>query len=61
MIEISVKVSNEEQTYTKKYLEYSEDLVLNHEDPRLAEFVKQAMGEFKGIVEDVVVRAKMVW
>lgn len=61
MLEISVKVSNEEQAYTKKHLEYAEDVVLSHEDPRLAEFVKQAMDEFKGTVEDVVVRVKMVW
>lgn len=61
MLEISVRVSNEEQSYTKKYLEYSEDLVMNHDDPRLAAFVQQAIGEFKGTVDDVTVRVKMVW
>ncbi len=61
MIEISVKVSNEEQSYTKKCLEYSNDIVMCKDDPKLVAFVRQAVSEFKGPVERVVLRTVMEW
>lgn len=60
MIEISVKVSNEEQTLTQKFLEYSEDIVLSENDPKIESMIQQTISKFKGIPSDVVFKAKMV-
>ncbi len=61
MLEISVKVSNSDQTFVMKYLEYSEDIVLSKDDPKLSSMVEKAVKSFGGIVDDVVVRIKLVW
>jgi len=61
MLEISVKVSNADQTFVMKYLEYAEDIVLSKDDPKLSGMVEKAVKAFGGVVEDVVVRIKLVW
>jgi hypothetical protein len=61
MIEISVKVSNSDQSYTKRLLEYSDDIVMSRTNPKLFEIVQTAVGEFKGPVEKVIVRTVMEW
>ena len=61
MLEISVKVSNSDQTFVMKYLEYSEDIVLSHDDPKMCGMVNKAIQAFGGVVEDVIVRIKLVW
>ena len=61
MLEITVKVANEENTLVSKYLEYSEDIVLTKDDPKLSTMVDKAVKAFGGEVSDVVVRIKMVW
>ncbi len=61
MIEISVKVSNEEQTLRTKHLDYSEDIVLSKDDSKLNEYVEKTVKDFKGVPEDVVLNIKMVW
>lgn len=61
MVEISVKVSNADQTFVMKYLEYSEHIVLNKDDPILSAMVEKAVKAFGGVVDDVVVRIKLVW
>jgi hypothetical protein len=60
MIEVSVKVSNSEQSYTQKFLVY-ESFSLSHDDPDLKKMVDEAIANFKGNVEDVNVKIKMVW
>lgn len=61
MLEITVKVSNCDQTFVTKYLEYSEDILLSKDDPKLSDMVDKAVKAFGSGVEDVVVRIKMVW
>jgi hypothetical protein len=58
MIELSVKVSNSEQSYTHKFLVY-EALTLSEDSPMLADYVSQARACFKGEVDDVRISAKM--
>jgi hypothetical protein len=58
--EITIKVSNDEQKLTQKFLEY-ETISLTKDDPKLQQMVESTIKNFKGIVEDVVVKVKMVW
>lgn len=58
--EITVKVSNPEQRYSQKFLEYT-PLTLSHDDPKLKAFVEQTVRDFKGQVEDVVVKVSYRW
>lgn len=57
---VKVKVSNDEQNYTKKFLCY-ETLTLNREDPLLVEMVEGTVKDFKGPAEDVNITFSMVW
>lgn len=57
---VKVKVSNEEQTYTKKHLCY-EPITMSKSDPELLAMVEATVNEFKGGVEDVNVTLSMVW
>jgi len=61
MIEIAVKLSNDESKFTKKSLCYVKDVVLCREDEQLAQFVKEARDDFKGQVDDVSLIIRMVW
>jgi len=60
MIELTIKVSNEEQRLVQKHLLY-DDLHLSKDNPVLLEKIKIAVESFKGTVEDVVVKVKMLW
>lgn len=60
MIELSVKVSNDEQTLTQKHMVY-ETVTLSVDDPTLLSLVKQAKEAFGENVEDVVLKIKMTW
>lgn len=60
MFECRIKVSNSEQSYTKKSLQYEENVVISEESPLILELVNKAKSEFKGEVEDVVVTLKLV-
>ena len=59
-IEIQVKVSNDEQKYVQKFLEYT-SLTLDHDDPKLKAFVNQTIANFNGAVDEVVVKFSMQW
>jgi hypothetical protein len=61
VIELSVKVSNSEQHYTQKFLIHQEGLSLSHDDPELARMVNEAIANFKGSVDDVLVKVKFTW
>jgi hypothetical protein len=61
MIELAIKISNDEQHYTQKFLIYKEDIVLNRNDPELLRMLKETMENFKGPVEDVLVKIKFTW
>ena len=61
MIELSIKVSNSEQALTYKHLIHEEGLCLSKDDPTLSALVLKAIEDFKGAVDDVIVKIKMVW
>lgn len=61
MIEIAVKVSDEDQTLTQKFLVHEEGIILSHEDPILSKMVQDTVNNFKGKVDDVVVKIKYQW
>lgn len=61
-IEITVKVSNEEQKYSQKFLCY-DNLTISHDDPKLKGYVNEAIENFKdaGSIDDVVVKFSYSW
>lgn len=61
VIEITVKIEGEDQTLTEKFLEHEEGLALSHEDARLSHMVAQTQSKFKGVIEDITIKAKYVW
>ena len=61
MIELSVKVSDDDQTLTEKYLLHEEGLVLSHECRQLDEMVTKTVQKFKGEPKDVLIRIKYTW
>ena len=58
MIEVTVKVSNDEKSLKKKLL-HDGDLVLSRADPFIQSLIKQAMIEFQDEVDDVMIICKM--
>jgi hypothetical protein len=62
MFEITVKVSDESQTLTEKFLCYQEDVTLTQLDPYLIETTKSVVDKFKGSEPiDVQIKIKMDW
>lgn len=61
MFELSVTVSDEESSYTQKFLVYDEGIVLSHTDPELMRMVKETVDKFVGTPDDVVVKIKFTW
>ena len=59
--EITVKVSDDEQTLTQKYLRYETDIRLSHDCTHMQEMVRETLDKFKGQAQDVVVRVKYTW
>ena len=57
--EITIKLSNDEQTYTKKIACY-EPITLSPEDPIIKEYLEEANKEIAGPFTDCVVKVKMV-
>lgn len=58
MIEITVKISNDEKTLRKRLL-HEGDLTLSREDPFIISLIQEAMKEFQDEVDDVVVTCRM--
>jgi hypothetical protein len=59
-VEVTVKISNDEQRYSQKFLTY-ESVLISSEDPRLKEMVASARENFKGVADDIVVKISYVW
>lgn len=59
-VEVTVRVSNDEQKFIQKFLLYS-SFTVSHEDPVLKNCVDETVKNFKGEVEDVVVKFSYVW
>ena len=60
MIEVIIKVSDSERTLTQKFLA-DEGFIMDHSDPVLEDFVKQAIANFNGKPDDVVVKTICDW
>lgn len=61
MVEITVRVSNDEQRFTQKFLSYEEHVGCSKSDPILSPMVEEAIKNFKGTVEEVHVKLTMIW
>lgn len=61
MIEVTIRISNDEQNYNQKFLLHHEGLSLSKEDPELLRMVNETLANFKGHVEDVLVKIKFTW
>lgn len=61
MIELSVKVSDDDTSLVQKHLIHEEGLSLSHDDPTLSKMVNQAMADFGEGAKDIVVRIKYTW
>lgn len=61
MIEISIKVSNDDSSLTSKYLLHEEGMTLHHNDPILNRMVQETIDKFKDEVKDTLVRIKYTW
>lgn len=61
MIELSIKVSNDESSLTSKYLVHEEGMVLSHDDPELVRMVRETSDKFKDEVKDILIRIKYTW
>lgn len=58
--EIKIKVSNDEQKYSKRFLCY-DAIQMDQSDPKLKSMVEEAVSEFKGGVDYVRVVVNMEW
>ncbi len=61
MIDVTVKVSDDEQTLTQRFLVHDEGMKLSHDDPALSSMVNETIAKFKGQASDVLVKIKYTW
>jgi hypothetical protein len=63
MTEITIKISDDEQTLTEKFLDYSEKIILSHDCPILMDYVKTVRDKFhsEGKPVDILIKIKMDW
>lgn len=59
MIELTVKLADNERKYSKKFLTYN-SLDLNIESQYLKDLIAECSEDFKGDPEDIVIIARMV-
>ena len=60
MIEITIKVSDNDSSLTQKYIE-DEGFVFSHDEPRIRKLVDQAIKDFGKPIEDCVVKMRADW
>lgn len=61
-IEVAVRIANEDQTYTQKFLlQEVEAFSISKEDPELQKMVNETIQNFKGPVDDILVKIKFTW
>ena len=61
MIELSIKVSDDDSTLIQKHLIHEEGISISHDDPTLRNLVKQAQDAFGENAKDVLIRIKYTW
>lgn len=60
MIEVAVKVSNDEQRLTKRFTDYSNTVVASESDATIQQMIKDTKDSFNGEIEDIKVTIKLV-
>lgn len=60
VIELTITLKDEERNYKQKFLIYDSVTLGDEYDPILKECVDEAIQNFQGEAEDIVVRAMMV-
>lgn len=60
-VELSIKVSNPEQSYIQKWLHMPDQgaLAMSKTDTQLQSYVEEAVKNFKGNVDDIDIKMKM--
>ena len=61
MIDVTVRVQDDEQTLIQKFFVHQEGLKLSHDDPDLTKMVDATIAKFKGTPTDVLVKIKYTW
>lgn len=59
MIEITVKLADNERKYSKKFLTYN-SLDLNPDSQYLKDLIAECSEDFKGNPEDIIILTKMI-
>lgn len=61
MIELSIKVSDDDSSLVQKHLIHEEGLMLSHDDPQLKKLVEESIKDFGKAAKDILVRIKYTW
>lgn len=59
--EIKVKLKGEDNSHSKKFLCYQENVTLSPDDPILKDYVEQTRQETKGQFDECVISIKVDW
>lgn len=62
--EVTVVIKEEERVYRQKFLSYEDVdgvVSLSQENPALRSMVEEAIANFKGEPEEIIIRAVYVW
>ena len=58
--EITVTIKGEDSTFKKKFLEY-DVVVVAESDKRLQSIIKNALAEYKGKPDEIIVKIQAIW
>ncbi len=61
MTELKIIVRGEDTSLTKEFLIHEDGISLSHDDPTLSKMVQDTIADFKGIVDDVLLKFKYTW
>lgn len=57
--EITVRLSNEDQKYSRDFLVYEDNIFLSPDDPVLKGMINKTIEDFKGVPDHCTVRIRM--
>ena len=63
MIELTIKILDEDLSITERFVHYDSPIVLSRDDPTLQKMVNDTMAKFNGTLQnpDIIVKTKMTW
>jgi hypothetical protein len=61
MIEICIIAKNEEKTLRHKHLDYSTDIKINRDDPKLIKYIEDIAQDFGEAIDDIIIKIKFIW